>query len=462
MNKYYDKLRPYQQEDVDNILRLKRVGVFNQQRTGKTPTSIVAMTAMAKKIVIVSPASMTSVWAYEVERWSDHKVHLMSSSLTKSKRLELIEQFSQQGGCFIISYDLYRAETNQSELRRLILKCKPDGFIADEAHRAVGRKTKSFTSLKQSRGIEYLLLLSGTPAPNHPSQVWSLLHALQPTKFTSYWRFVETYFEVHDVPLPRHIRQRAGMSHIQEPSGFLPDKEQAYVQVLDDNCIMRKRVDVMPWLPEQEEITIVPLEPTSAQTKSIKELSTYFKVGDMRVEAILDQLTRMRQLCTVPSTFIKTKNPKTIWLNQYIKDYEEKSIIIFSRFTTYLRELESELKVECGLFVGGLSSVEKSNLINSFQSGKIRVLLIQIDAGKEGLTLDKASTLIFTDVFPPVGDIDQAKDRIIATSIEKVKPYNIIGLCLKNTYDQALYESYYERKSLTDVANDYINYVRRS
>ena len=373
----------------------------------------------------------------------------------------MIDQFNETGGALIISYDMYRAETNQSEMRRRLLNTKPDGLIVDEAHRAVGRKTKSFTALKQSKNIKMILLLSGTPAPNHPVQVWSLLHVLQSKIYSSYWRFAETYFQLEDVQLPRHAQQRSGMSHIQEPSGFLTDKEQEYVRVLDTHCIMRKRADVMPWLPEQEEIQVVALPPTRKQTTAIKELAKFFKVGDTRVEAILDQLTRMRQLCTIPSTFIESKNPKTIWLNQYIKDYPDKSIIIFSRFTTYLKELNEELSASCGLFVGGMSGGEKSTLINNFQGGKIKVLLVQIDAGKEGLTLDTASTLIFTDVFPPIGDIDQAKDRIIATTEDRVKPYSIIGLCLKGTYDEELYESYFKRKTLTDVANDYINHIRR-
>lgn len=464
MNKYYNKLRAYQQEDVQRILQhIKiRVGVFNQQRTGKTPTSIVALTTICKKIVVVAPASMTAIWSQEVAQWSNHNVYHFSSTLVKNKRLQMIDQFNEQGGCLIISYDLYRSEQNQSEIRRFILKCKPDGLIADEAHRAVGRKTKSFKALKQSKDIPNILLLSGTPAPNHPAQVWSLLHILQPKVFSSYWRFVESYFVLEDVRLPRHMLQRAGMSHIQEPSGFIPDKEKDYVSQLHANCIMRKRADVMPWLPKQEEIQVVKLDPTTKQKKHIKDLTKYFKVGDIRVEAILDQLTRLRQLCTVPSVFFPgAKNPKTAWLNQYLSDYPDKSIIIFSRFTTYLKRLNLDLKAKCGLFVGGMSGVDKRNLINDFQGGNIKVLLVQIDAGKEGITLDKASTLIFTDVFPPVGDIDQAKDRIIATSKDNVKPYNIIGLCIKDTYDEDLYTAYKERKSLTDVANDYINYIRR-
>lgn len=454
------ELRPYQEEDKQQILAKKRLGLFNQQRTGKTPTSIVAMDEMCSKILVVVPASMVPVWADEIATWTDKEVFMYHSGLSTQARRRMLDAYKIRSGFLVVSFNQFRNASGT--LRSELIKCKPDGLIVDEAHRAVGRKTETHKSLKQVRHIPHRVYLSGTPTPNHPSQVWSLLTLIDPQRFTSYWRFVEEYFEINDVRLPNHMAYRTGISTIQEPSGFLPDKDIEFARLLDEYCIMRKRDEVMPWLPKQEELQLIKLEQTPKQRKEFEQLRDYFKVGDTRVQGILDQLIRVRQIFTHPDVLgIKSKNPKTEWIINYMRDYPEKQLIIFSRFTTYLKHLSVVLPAGVGLYVGGMSGAEKQALKSQFQSGKLKVLLIQIDAGKEGLTLDAADTLIFTDIFPPVSDIDQAKDRIIATTKDRVKPYSIIGLCIKDTYDEELYHAYKERKSLTDVANDYINFIRR-
>jgi len=110
--------------------------------------------------------------------------------------------------------------------------------------------------------------------------------------------------------------------------------------------------------------------------------------------------------------------------------------------------------------VGETPAKERNDLISSFQHGTLQVLTIQIDAGKEGITLDNADVLIFTDIFPPASDILQAKDRIVATSEERNKPKEIIELMMADSYDEALYDIVAKKIELTDIANNYIKYLQ--
>ena len=89
-------------------------------------------------------------------------------------------------------------------------------------------------------------------------------------------------------------------------------------------------------------------------------------------------------------------------------------------------------------------------------------MLINIDAGKEALTLDSAEVIIFADKYPPYGDIAQAEDRFIATDEAKAgKEHTIYELILKGTYDEELYKLIDIRATSTDVINNYKNYLRR-
>src|SRR5690606_30612271 len=66
----FDGLRPYQAEDVAILEHLKAGGIFNEPRTGKTPTSIVLMKRIGgAKNLVVSPASLVLNWIREIEKW---------------------------------------------------------------------------------------------------------------------------------------------------------------------------------------------------------------------------------------------------------------------------------------------------------------------------------------------------------------------------------------------------------
>ena len=99
--------------------------------------------------------------------------------------------------------------------------------------------------------------------------------------------------------------------------------------------------------------------------------------------------------------------------------------------------------------------------VQNFQDSKTQVLCIQTQAGKEGLTLDNADVAIFIDTFPPAADYQQAKDRIVATAPERVKPKEVIHLMMEGTYDEALYETVANNIEFTDIVNDYKNYIKR-
>ena len=76
--------------------------------------------------------------------------------------------------------------------------------------------------------------------------------------------------------------------------------------------------------------------------------------------------------------------------------------------------------------------------------------------------MDRAEAIIFTDKYPPVGDIEQAEDRFIATTKEKSnKAHTIYNLILKDTYDQQIYEMIKQKKSMIDIINDYKKYLTK-
>jgi hypothetical protein len=95
-----------------------------------------------------------------------------------------------------------------------------------------------------------------------------------------------------------------------------------------------------------------------------------------------------------------------------------------------------------------------------FQNGEIQTLFINIKAGKETLTLDRAEHKIFLDVFTPIGDITQASSRFTPTCEERKSiPKTIWYLMLKDTFDEEIYYALETAKTTTDILNNFKIYL---
>jgi SNF2 family DNA or RNA helicase len=153
-------------------------------------------------------------------------------------------------------------------------------------------------------------------------------------------------------------------------------------------------------------------------------------------------------------------SPKTEWLLQYVKDYPDRPTLVFSKFTSYLNKVAALLP--CRLIVGATKVERRKEYCQEFQQGKINLLLLNIDAGKESLTLDRAEAIIFLDKYPPVGDIAQAEDRFVSTTEDKAdKDHLIYELCLEGTYDEDIFKLIAARFSETDIINNWKTFIER-
>lgn len=442
------QLRPYQLEDVQKLMKRSAMGVFNEQRTGKTPTSIVTMQNKGvQRLLIVCPASLVYKWQEEYELWTNNKAKVISSA-AKFNTNTVVPTTT----CIIINYENLR-DTKRSvgAWTKLLKKYKPDGLIVDEAHRCKNRTSENFKAINKFNNTTHRLYLTGTPAPNKPWDIWAILHYICPTVFTSYWKFIEEYFEEEELWFSG--------TPVRQPTKFKPGMEKLLQDNLNYISIMRKRKDVMPWLPQEEAPTIIKLPCTSLQLKYIKQLEDTFEVEHINTQSILEQLIRIRQICAAPKILkLEGRSPKIDWLVQYIKDYPEKSILVFSNSKKFIGLVCESVKCSC--ITGDTPPKLRQQHIVAFQNQTTRVLILQTQAGKEGLTLDQADVTIFLDTFPPAADYLQAKDRMVPVSIERVKPKEIIHLMMKGTYDEQIYKMVKHGISETDVINDYIHYIK--
>lgn len=443
-------VRPYQREDIEFLKLHDTAGCFNEQRTGKTPTSIRVFAEKGlKKNIIVCPASAIYPWATEYTRWSGDPALTLDSRMSADKRASIVQ--SWEYGALVMSYGIMKSNTIEH-----LLKAPIDGFILDEAHRIKERTTKNArAAFLLGRGIKNRLALTGTPAPGKPEEIWSILHWLYPKEFKSYWNFIENYFI-------SAMRYNATGQQYKDIIGLNPKRSAELLAFLAAHTTQRKRKEVMEWLPEKD-YQRVALPPTPQQLKYLSDLEQFFETEHVETQGILDRLIRYRQICLHPGLLdLRGKSPKFQWIEDYLEDYPTRSTIIFSKFTSWLKILDENITAPHAMIIGETSAKQRAASVADFQYGRINLLLINIDAGKEALTLDRAEAAIFTDKYPPVGDIEQAEDRGVTTLQENAtKPYTIYELVMKGTYDEAIYELLERRATAVDAINNFAKYIRK-
>ena len=445
------ELREYQAIDAQRIKNSTALGLFSEQRTGKTPTAIVGMTQSCAHILVVCPASLMYDWAEAVQVWTQRSVWLCNTK-------DLPENWKDIS-VFIVNYEKIPDTRKAKGMWSTLAKMKFDGIILDEAHRIKNRKSLTAKAIyRLSNRIPKHLALTGTPAYDKPEDLWSILHFLDHQKFGSYWEFIQQWCNMEYKWTP------SGGTH--EPKGIKESCKPMFTKMLNDMCIMHKRTEVMDWNTMQDVLDIkLPL--TSVQSKYLTQLSDYFECTDgatlLECQTILDRLIRYRQICTAPAICgLNGKSPKTDWILQFLKDYPDQSVLIFSNSRKYLTYLNVKLPktLKRAHIDSTVSRNQRAEVVKQFQNHELRVLLLQTQAAKEGLTLDEADSTIFCDIYPPASDYMQAKDRAVPATKEKEKPRTIYRLMMANSYDEQLYQLVDNNIQLTDVINNFITYIK--
>lgn len=449
----FESLRGYQRVDMVFLSKLPHAAIFNQQRCGKTPTmlSLIRFKNYLKNLIVV-PAGLKLQWAKECETWlHGTKVFVIKGG---PKQREKIYQsvYGQESFVMIVSYDTLKQKDEIERIRTHTGVKSFDSMTVDEVHNIRNRKAQRTVAIKEmGKFAQHRYGLSGTPAVKGGADLFSILQFLYPKKFSSYWEFVERHFEMKKdffsggkQPTNKYIRK---------------DELQDILAMIGTN---RKRKEVMKWLPDKSYITI-PLEMGQKQRKAYNDVLETFEFeehGELKVDApsVLAQMTRLRQICLAPSILgIKAPSAKEEFLVQWLQDNPE-PVIIFSQFTSYLIELQKVLRdtplyEKVVMIHGKLTGAEKQQSVDSFQSGKARILLANIDAGSVGFTIDRAETTIFLDKAWNPSVNEQAEDRMIPTMQGRVHKTQVISLVCEDSYDEKINLLLQHKHRVTEVVN---------
>jgi SNF2 family DNA or RNA helicase len=389
------------------------------------------------KGLIVAPASLLIVWKRYIEEWLNNKPLIFHG--TKKKLEKLIGEFVLSDDTILItSYETLRSS------HELLKGLKFDFMVCDEAHRLRNYQTQqSKVVYKVGSRAKHRYILTGTPISNNPSDLYGLFKFLYPKLFTSYWYFVDQYLNTKD-----NFFGGKEILDLKRPKEL---KELMYLFGIE-----RKQKDVIKWLPTKTYIKL-PVSMEGNQLKYYNEMLKNFETQEIDAPSVLAQLTRLRQICTCPSVLdLDCKNAKEEALFEWIANNPNENILIFSNFTSYLKELSDKLskKYKIGLIHGQISNRERQNVVDRFQLGELKILLINIISGGAGLTLDNGSVCIFLDRDYNPSNNEQAEARIIPTDPSKVKPISIIDIVCSDSMDEHINDLIQKKLSTIEIINN--------
>jgi SNF2 family DNA or RNA helicase len=435
-----NRLRPYQCKDINFIMNLPHAAIFNEQRTGKTPTTLKLLEAEGhEKIIIICPASLVLNWKKEVETWTNYTCLAVNGA--KQKRSRTYTEWTLNKGCLVLSKDTAKADCD------LLKNEKGYALVIDEAHFLRNYKSQQSKAIFQlGKNATKRLALTGTPAVNKGDDLYGILHFLYPSRFSSYWAFVDRYFKVFDAPWG-----------VKEVSGY--KRKEELQEILDIISVQRKRSEVMQWVPPKQYQTIA-LEMPPKQRKAYEEMMHLFTVEEAGVDApsVLAQLTRLRQICLAPELLnIAAPSAKEQFILEWLENNPNEQVVIFANFSSYLKNLHDKIMKfdNLGMIIGETTKERRAKVVDYFQSGKIRIILANIQAAGVGLTLDKASTVIFLDRAYTPSENAQAEDRIVPTTESSNQDCMIIDVVCQDSIDEKIHDILSKKKSVIEVVNNY-------
>jgi len=424
----YEALFPYQKEGVHAaIARRGRIMLADEMGLGKSIQAIAIASYYRREwpLLIIAPASMVASWHVQILQWLPELSEENLAVIYDGKAVDMSRLVT------ILSYDLATKLVELLENRRFRVA------IVDECHALRNMETKrSKTLVPLLKGIERVIMLSGTPALSRPMELFPQLQVINPRLFP----------KLHEYGL-RYCNGRQTL-YGWDWRGHSNSKE---LHVILEQLIMIRRMksQVLNQLPRKIRHQIYLKVSNSSHDYKMFELqaaefNSHLLADDlndpMAVEAALNSMGKRAEYMALWRKSGELKLPAMI---EYVEDLLEgrHKMLIFGHHQTILDGFEQHLLGKKTPYIridGRTPTSERQNLCTKFQSeDEVRIALLSITAASTGLTLTKASTVIFAEIFFNPGVLVQAEDR--AHRIGQVDSVNVHYLLAKGTTDDKIW-----------------------
>ena len=375
--------KPYQRAAVACALEAAKydTGYIQSLDTGLGKTAVAIMISKLlndKKVLWVTKASLMMNLEEEIHKLSGESSYRLVGITPSVEQVQ--EMISGNHKHYIINYEIigrWKEDKNRSgEIEHSIQPwvfalnmIKFDRVIMDEAHKIKNMDSQRSVACR-NLNIKSPLLLTATPMPNRPKELFPLLNIVLRSKYNSY----------------------AGFTKVHGDGNYIINGD----KLKDDLATImfrRLKTDVEKELPPVIEIPFYTEIEESYKIRYKKALRDLFVDSRGRESSITAQIAQLNRLIQI---IAEGKADATIDLALETQEETGQKVLIFSFFKDVLHKVAQTLN--CHYLDGTITGEERQKIARDFQTNpNTKFLALQIDVAGEGLTLTQAHTVIFND-----------------------------------------------------------------
>lgn len=406
-----DTLFSYQKEAIRFLLSQPRAMLALAPGLGKTACATFAAHQVGTRILVVSPLTLVQNWRNEVRKWTGETAEIWHRKIG-----------DRNSRWVITNYETVVRKMVQKRDKKYVrlpgFEFEFDTVILDETILLKNRRAQRTLATKALvDGVPRVWLLSGSPASKFYDDMWAQLNIMLPKRFSSYWRFAETYCLVENNGWGMAItgNRRGADAMLQE------DLVDVYFSRTQDQVL-----DLPEWLFEDIEVAMDPRQYKPYRQMEETFIANLSEMPDDKVVAlnVLAQMTRLQQLASSPALLggeaISAKWDAATEMLEWV----QKPVIVWTNFIETAEQLAERWgkSYRVAVLTGNTPERDRQPIVDSFQAGEIDVLIAHPAVGKFGLTLTRARTVIYLERSFKGDDYYQSLHRVRRIGTEH-RPY---------------------------------------
>lgn len=442
-----EKLLPYQEHSVRFALARNRSYLALDPGLGKTPVAaVIAQTLYDTEktcVLYICPPFLTRNTKAEFDKWApnlhahlypDFTGFIQKPTMIVPDSIIIRERVKKD----ILDFVTYAKETKYKTL-----------LIVDEAHRYKNDeaiRTRALFGSKSEQGIadwfDRVVYLSGTPMPNRPMELFSVLNhsAGDCINYMNKFEFATRYCAAFQNQFGWDF---SGASNVKE----------LVSKVIGPFMLRYKKLEVLKDLPPKlEEMVLLDEDTPPRLAKISSRILEQFSPEDLMQGRIAQTVAiegNIENLATYRKELGKYKAKASADYIKYLLEETDESILVFAIHKDVIVTLESELSKYWPLVITGDTRMElRHEIVKTYQSDQRRRLFIgNIQAAGIGLTLTKATRVVFVEFSWVPAENEQASDR--AHRIGQDDRVLVQYLVQLNSVDRAVIETILRKKRVT-------------
>lgn len=482
---------PYQKVGAHFMADRGRAAIFDGVGLGKTPQIIGACQILmnrgkAKKVLIVTLASLKRQWAKEIKKFSGMEALAVGGS--PAKRKKTIQGFSKSKDVqfLVVNYETLRSAQYMKEIKKIPF----DVVALDEAQKIKSGVTDQFLNIKPSQNaaaayeldyIPYRFIATATPVQSKAEEVWSLFNFVDPHILGDWPAFRERYCkysqrfgitgsfnlgELYYRIAPCFIRRTKEMPEIQQQ---LPKVQHSpiFLEMTDtQEKIQNYLLDKLEEIKDSAR-SISGSKVINGMLMGPEQQKEYYDGIQQGLQTFLvencdaPQLLAHEESSPMAHSVIKdlglqpkdvNKSPKIDQLKDFVKqimnDEPSSKIVIFTEYEKMARIIYEHVP-NAVLYTGQISDREKDRVVQSFREDPNTRIFISTRAGSTGLNLQTSNYLINYDLPWTATELEQRIGRIDRTG----NPFSNITIyyyLMSGSFEESLIELLFKKSELAN------------